>query len=315
MKNIAIIIVTIFFSLTSCEKEFIIKVENADKKIVVNSVFSDAGIIKTEVSKSFSPYGEIKVEELNNAEVKLYKNGTFVENLVYSKEVNEYLGTYKSSEIPEIGKEYMIEVTESELGKVKANSSVPEHSNVSFASVNKIIWGEDNANSYRYNYSFTLEDAQSDDYYYITMALPVLKENEETGEKEFYAFQYAEILTASLPEQQPYIKNGILFKDEAFNGSDFEIYGTATTYMHPFGDYLPPDDWLNETYSLDTTQLYIRLHHLSKDLYDFYSSHSIKLQNEDDIYSEPTPIYSNIENGFGIFGGENVTLMKVDIVY
>lgn len=118
-----------------------------------------------------------------------------------------------------------------------------------------------------------------------------------------------------MPEQQPYVKNGILFKDEAFNGTNFQIYGTATTYAKPFGDYLDYDDGGSDEISLDTTQLYISLHHLSKDLYNFYLSHSIKLQNEDDIYSEPTPIYTNVENGFGIFGGENVTLKKVDIIY
>jgi hypothetical protein len=39
------------------------------------------------------------------------------------------------------------------------------------------------------------------------------------------------------------------------------------------------------------------------------------LNNENDIYSEPTPVFSNIENGIGIFGGENLNIKKIAIKY
>jgi hypothetical protein len=36
------------------------------------------------------------------------------------------------------------------------------------------------------------------------------------------------------------------------------------------------------------------------------------LKNENNIYSEPAPVYSNVENGTGIFGGEYVIDKVVD---
>jgi hypothetical protein len=144
------------------------------------------------------------------------------------------------------------------------------------------------------------------------MYLPVLYVNPITKDTSFHAYQYAEISTGSLIYSQLYLKNGLIFTDAIFNNKNYEISGTATTYSYPFGDFDRTDE---ENLILDTTHLYISMHHLSPELYKFHSSYATKLDNENDIYSEPTPVFSNIENGLGIFGGENVTVKKIVIKY
>ncbi len=113
---------------------------------------------------------------------------------------------------------------------------------------------------------------------------------------------------------QLYTDNGLIFTDEIFNSTNHEISGTATIYSHPFGDYITED--INEDDLLiDTLHFDISLHHLSEELYNFYSSHATRLDNQDDIYSEPSPIFSNVMDGLGIFGGEIITVKQVDIEY
>ncbi len=317
MKYLVFVCVVFASALLSCEKEFVIKTEDIKNLMVVNAIFNNQESFEVEVTKSFSPYGELEVKELTNSRVSLLANGVFIEDLVYSKLPDDNLGKFCSISIPEVGEKYTIEVNNPDYKMANSKSTIPEGVNFSSENVSWTKWGEDNITSVRYNFSFTLEDPDDNNYYYLTMSFPVNKLNEETGQYEFYAFQYAEILTSDLPGHQLYLRNGLLFKDNIFNKADYAISGTATTYQYAFGDYIFPGDGDvdEENLKVDFSKLYISLHHLSKELFNFYSSHATKLKNDNNLFAEPTLIYSNIENGLGIFGGENITLKKVFIQY
>ena len=308
MKKLRIILTALVTSavLTSCENDFVIKNDEYINKIVVNSVFNNTGILSAEVTKTFSPYEPVKVVELSSANVSLFKDGTFVEKLTYRKTPQDTLGKFVSTTIPEQGRRYSIEVTDPKLGIATSESSVPAPFGVSDLSAVWMKWGEYNSTSMRYNFKFTLHDRETTDYYYLTIAFPVIKKDEETGEWHFYAYQYCEIQTGDLPLHQLYLRNGLLSEDKAFNGTDHVISGTATTYREPFGDF--ESDWPADTNKIkvDSLHLHITVRKLTKELYTFYSSYATALKNENNVYSEPTPIYSNIENGVGVFGGEFV---------
>ena len=170
--------------------------------------------------------------------------------------------------------------------------------------------------SIRFNFSFTMDDPDVENFYFITMYMDVYKIDTISHDTNFYANQYAEILTGDFPLHQKYVQNGLIFKDNSFNGTKYSVSGTATTYADPFGDFLGGDyEPERDSLILDTTKLYICLHNLSDDLYKYHSSFAVKLQNENNLYSEPSSVYSNIENGFGIVGGENIELKNIIIEY
>ncbi len=308
MKNIELILTALFTTtvLMSCESDFIVENQEYINRIVVTSVFSNTDTLTAEITKTFSPFGTATVEELNSAKVSLFKEGTFVETLTYYKTPQDTLGKFVSTTIPEQGKAYSIEVIEPGLETATSESSIPAPFEVSDLSAVKIEWGEYNTTSVRYNFKFTLHDRETTDYYYLTIAFPVIKKDEETREWHFYAYQYCEIQTGDLPLHQLYLRNGFLFEDKAFNGINHVVSGTATAYSEPFGDF--NFEWPADTNKLkvDSLHLHINVYKLTKELYTFYSSHATVLKNENNIYSEPTPIYSNIENGVGVFGGEFV---------
>ena len=315
MKKIGkhiLLAIALWGMLTSCEKEFDLKVKDTENKIVINSIFNTTEPICAEIVKSSPAMGVIEINELKNASVSLYKNDVFVENLVYQKTSSDFIGKFISTTTAVVGKEYTIKVNDPVLKEAEAKSSSPAKTVIDSETVNRIQWGENNCTSIRFHFSFILKDIDGPDYYYMTMYLPVLYVNPITKDTSFHAYQYAEILTGNLIYSQLYLKNGLLFTDAIFNNKNYEISGTATTYSYPFGDFDRTDE---ENLILDTTHLYISMHHLSPELYNFHSSYATKLDNENDIYSEPTPVFSNIENGLGIFGGENVTVKKIVIKY
>jgi len=308
MKNLKIFISAFVVSTTlmSCENDFIIENDEYTNKIVVNSIFSNLDTLKAEVTKTFSPYKPIDVKELKNAKILLFGNGQFIEELSYLKLPKDTIGRFVSTTVPQQGIAYSIEVTDPELGTATAGSSIPGPFAVSDLSSVWIKWGKYNSTSMRYNFKLTLHDRETTDYYYLTMAFPVIKKDEETGEWDFYAYQYCEIQTGDLPLHQLYLRNGLIFEDRGFNGTAHVISGSATTYKYPFGDF--EVEWPADTNKIkvDSLHLHINVYKLSKDLYTFYSSYATALKNENNVYAEPTPIYSNIENGVGVFGGEFV---------
>ena len=217
---------------------------------------------------------------------------------------------------PETGKLYRIEVIDSDLGSAEAESDVPKQVNISNAKAVKIEWGQENYTSYRFNFSFVIEDPKTEDYYYMIIKFPVYHIDTLTYDTTFVEFQYCEIETGDLPLHQLYKYNGLIFTDKAFNGTNHLVSGSATTYQDPFSESTSglPWDVRNKCYFVDFSKIYITVSHINKELYRFYSSHAQLLANENDLYSEPVPVYCNIKNGFGIFGSENITIKKVKVV-
>lgn len=300
----------IMTTLISCDKELKIELDGNDELIVVNSIFNQGEIAEVELTKSFSPYEEIKVKELSSATVSLYSDGTFIENLTYSKLTTETIGKFRTASVLNAGTNYELKVVDPNLGSASALGNIPALG-VPIESP-AVTWNEswDTLNSIKFDFNLEVNDPSEENYYYLTMAVPVLKYNEILEVYEFYTWQYAEVLTGDLPNHQPYLNNGLLLNDDAFDGSAYNITGTATTSIEPWGNFDMSGDLI-----VDKTHLYINLHNLSKPLFDFYSSYATKLESQEDIYSEPSSIYSNISGGIGIFAGANVTTEAVLIEY
>lgn len=317
MKNILYILSLLLIVLSSCEKELEIKTSEDENKIVINSIVNPDSLFRAEITKTFSPYEKIIVQELENAQVAVYENDAFIENLSYHKSPDDSLGRFTGTFRPEIGSRYRIEVNEPNLGKARAEANIPARVNISQEKAVKIKWGEDNLTSIRFNFSFVLEDPVDEDHYFMTIEFPVFHVDTITRDTSFFEFQYCEIETGSLPLHQLYVCNGLIFNDKSFNGTNHIISGSATTYVHAFSENTHDVDWddRDKTFYVDFSKMYIRFHHINYELYQFYSSHAKKLASENDLYSEPIPVYSNIENGYGIFGGENINLRQIVVEF
>jgi hypothetical protein len=142
MKVTYCIISVLLFTLLSCVKEVQLQLDEYPQKVVVNSLFCPDSLLRVHVSLSKSPKvsGSYLLQEYDdidfvvNAVVKLYKDGQFLQDLIYSQN-----GWYNSFHIPLEGSKYKIEVTVAGFDMVWAESAVPHYPEITQQPICKYI--------------------------------------------------------------------------------------------------------------------------------------------------------------------------------
>lgn len=191
---------------------------------------------------------------------------------------------------PEPGKEYSIEVMMPGFRTVSATASVPapvtprRKTNSMSGDVIQV-----EGKSMR-RYTFSLLDSQNSGYY----GVEVYKTNSDGENPEriqFYSSDQVFTENITFDEDARVVENGrfydpergVFFSDKSFKGKErnFSIYIDAN---------LDPN-----------TPLYVRALTLSDELYNFVVDYQRQQQNAGNPFAEPTQVYSNIKNGFGIF--------------
>ena len=86
-----------------------------------------------------------------------------------------------------------------------------------------------------------------------------------------------------------YMEEGVIFNDEVINGKEYTIWFKGNSYYY--------DN--NESRSV----YYIIFKTVSKEFYRYYISLAKHMNAQGEIFMEPVQVYTNIENGFGIFAG------------
>jgi hypothetical protein len=313
LKINMILLVLTGLMLSSCEKEFKIDATNGDNLIVINSLFNANEPLSLSLTKSMLPQDNQNIVELKNAKVALFKDGTFLESMHYIKQPDELIGRFYSNTKPVFGSTYKVEVEDSKLGKASTQSLLPDKVDIISDTALWVKWEKEEDSSFVIRFYFEIDfiDPANENFYYITASVPVYKVDTLNNTRTFESWQYAEILSGDLPAHEIYLYNALLFKDITFNNSKKKISGTATMKNAPYASSYKDD----KSYILDKSKLHIELHSLSKDAFNYCSSYSKKIASQDDVYSEPTVVYSNIINGLGIFAGESISKTEVVIQY
>lgn len=94
--------------------------------------------------------------------------------------------------------------------------------------------------------------------------------------------------------------NQLVFSDKTFNGES-DVALSAILEASFQGNY-------------DSTVFSIQLHSVSKAYYNYAITYYKQNQAEKDFYAEPVSVYSNIEDGYGIFAGYNTSEAKIKYV-
>ncbi len=286
----------IFF--TSCQKEVELKLDESKNKLVVNCLFSPDDVFKVNVSYSLK-INQSDVDFIDNAKIKLFKNNQYLETLV-----NDSLGWYHSIIKPEINSLYSIEVTYLN-DFVYAESYVPDTAYVDGFFKEDLI----NLNSTYFNqtnFNFKIVDDLTKNRYYQVL--------------EGYFFQIQEdyncidnpiILSESEIDYNP---KSIIFSNNSFetDTTDFIVKKCVeNTLTNPITTPLPTPA---------AKQTFFKT--LSKEYFNFIKTgikHKYNQNTQDKVtdpldivfIGDPVEMYSNINNGYGIFAGytiRNLTL-------
>ncbi len=286
MKN-NILIITLSLLFFACEKEIKLKESDIKSRITVNALFETKDTMRIILSESrdilFNNGGTLpsiltaKAELFNETDQSL---GQFV---------HEGEGVYVLPNfIPEAGKEYGLRVENSGFDPISSKNKIPNA-----VSITKL----DTFRKADYmDIGITFKDNGSDENYYsmVVVSKESFSFEIEPGVLQTDYYDNGWVCTKDIntygntdPEGDICSDEGLLFRDDNFNGSEY------TYRVKKYMDSEP-----------DT--IIVVLKSISADLYKYRTTLQKYLEVQGNPFGEPVQVFSNITDGFGIFAGQSV---------
>ncbi len=283
------IILAIYF--VSCRKETVLDIPHSEEKIVVNSILVADENIKIYVSKS-TYILDTEKKIIQDAEVRIFVNNEFLTILEHDS-----AGIYKSSDIKaEIGKKYSIEVMVKGFDKLTAKTYVPYPVLLDSINVNRFVGKNENARDLsKLNIYFTDTTKSSAYYQYegsidIDSIISIFEEPDYLYNHNFYVndgvFSYNPIILEEGDKKSRVFSNKLFTQDNVI----LDIM------------FIDPLSFFSED-SKVSYKLKAHILSISESLYKYQKSYKHYEEMSDNIFgvNEPPQLYSNINNGYGIF--------------
>lgn len=292
----------------SCTKELPYPDLNNEDLIVLNGFLSPESGVKVHISQSCH-VTDVLCDEKSLSDAKVYlkdNSGTVLTELLHSGS-----GIYESEDF-EINQNtsYEIEASHASLTTVKAKTSSPKSFNASLVDFDEEVYQDHLCRT------FTIEIDDNPDetnYYLVNGFVDILNGEHDHGtssEINGYFYPHTGFLSKDVNSENqvlvssldiiPYPLDYVFLKDENFNGEKYQLN---------FG-LLDFDLMYDKDYELEAT---INVKSVSKEMFDYYRSITLFKLNSANALAEPEQIFSNIENGIGIFGGYTEQKLVVDL--
>jgi hypothetical protein len=284
-KNIIIIIYVFGITLfASCEKEVTFDFDRP-AKLCLNCILNPDSTITARLTLSRNIENSSTFQPIDDATIVLFENGTELGSLTSGGEGNYYLDYY-----PEPLSEYEIIVLHPNFKNLAASTVVPQKPNVTSTTTDTLSHIEQTTR-YRVNVNFIIHDLPGRNNYWLY------------GKRTVHGVTYA----------------GGIFSIKAPFIDDFNrVTDTDSKYGFVYYNYVrfadTGYDGEKMTFDLETTTIEILNFVSADEHYDKYIKSSVKarMNSEGELpFEEPVQIYSNIENGYGIFGACAITTIKL----
>tara|TARA_Y200000002_G_scaffold382899_1_gene401952 strand:- start:8787 stop:9692 length:906 start_codon:yes stop_codon:yes gene_type:complete len=286
----------------SCEKVIPFEGDVNTPKLVINSVFESDSTFKVHVSSSRSVIDTSSFENIDDAVVTIKDvNGNVIE--VLNHVVN---GFYKGQVLPEENTTYILKVNHPNYADITASDSLPSPIIINSVDTSTIL---DPINGNRLRISMNFDDPGNNQNYYLLETYSVneylIVENLDTVEYELDTTKQFMVLTDEVFQNggSPWRDQG-LFNDLLFNGQNktLEIEIPNENWSGSEDGY----DWSYKTLSL---RLY--LHNITISYYYYRTSLELFQNASGNPFAQPVQVYSNIENGFGVFAGSQISFFDL----
>lgn len=331
--------------LISCKKELEIDVPNKERKIVVNGVLNPDEPVSINISRSLHILDDIEYDTIKRVTVELYENDNLIGKLINTGNGNHVNDIF----FPKAGNNYNIVATAPDFKTINAQFSMPNP--VEIISLDSVtsFKNEDNY-EINYYYDVEFQDTPNEKNYYALdifrkYPYPVYYVDTITGEvyddpsiydeynnyigyrenlepvyeyqEQVINFQSDEVI---LDEYGQGVNHaGVLFSDKLIEGKRYKFRFYIISYYGPYYPGVYYDDYLNE--NKDANYLYVHLSSLSEEFYlylkSYYHHYTVKSKFGgswlEEVFdrSEPVPVYTNVTNGYGIFGGYNTSIDSI----
>jgi hypothetical protein len=303
----------ILLSLVSaCEKEVGLDVEEVDSKLAVLCNFSPDEPFVLELSKSKAINStNLDASFVNNADVQICVDNQIIENILPINTSPDANTKFQSTvALPKIKQIYTLKIDAEGLAPITATSSIPEAIDISHSTIGAIASFEtddDETEGYHVRLGVQFEDpANETNYYQISFHQEVLTSSQSLQENNIETFpsEGFSFVDDDLTNYINLLDGGIVFKDLTFNGTTKEFVFQPKFFYNP-GTSATTSTPIN---------IIIELRSVSEEYYKYYTSvYRQSSQDNSTPFSNPTVIYSNIENGYGVFAGYSKNIVKIPI--
>ncbi|WP_276132237.1 DUF4249 domain-containing protein [Polluticoccus soli] len=293
LYKIVIPVIALAFA-ASCTKEVKVDIPQHQSSLVISSSTLVDDTFRLQVGKSvailnYKPSLDLSVP---NATVVLYEGDKALGSMHYDN-VN---GVYTSGNIAEAGKKYTIKVSAPGFNAVEAESEVP--SAVKIKSVQRIPNARvdiDGVQQDEVRISFD-DPMDAGDFYVLSLIVPVVEDSFMHG--NIYSTcvntndpSVESIYNESIDQNTCLSSDGIFFRDALFNGTAKELR------------IFVPSNVLQPVEDVNGTLFYagIELQHVPEAYFRYQKSYRFASENMGNPFAEPTNVYSNVKNGYGIF--------------
>ncbi|HPR60404.1 MAG TPA: DUF4249 domain-containing protein [Prolixibacteraceae bacterium] len=337
MKIKFILIIKLLLIITACVDEIKLKEDYTSKKLVVSSFITNGENIVVNLYQNKPINSKYEPALKTKAKIVLYENGNEKETLKpmvrYSNSYDyenqtqitdsTYMYTSEQTEIKN-GNTYKIVVECEGYETVTAETTVPFPVPVN-AFDSLTVHKESHGNQYtEYDYKLSFTDKAEEINYYRLIVLQAsakksyLKLGSDTIDyidmnlfsSSTYINSTDPLLTNENKDANSYLFGELdnsygIFTDDMINGESYEIKFTAN-----FQDYSSNE---MDYEAGEFRKVNLVLQSLNADM--FYYLRSIDAQEYSDymMFTEPVPIYSNVENGFGVFAA--YASSEIEIIY
>ena len=295
--------ILLLFGIVSCEKVIPFDENEVSPKMAINGIFQSDTNWRIHVSSSRSVIDSASFNNITNASAFILDgNENLVEELMHDTN-----GFYIGSTSPQENLNYYLFVDHPTLNSVRSQNVIPSLIN---------IIGIDTATSYSNGEKYldliiNFEDPGNITNYYLVETYMVSEGLEiENGDTLF-----AEIDTNKafmLLNDEVFQNGGSPWQDQGlFNDILFNGQSKSLEISLPNEDYF----WNEAGYIWSYRNIGLRfyLHNISQDYYYYRRSLELYNQASDNPFAQPVQVYSNIENGFGIFAGAQVNYFDIEL--
>lgn len=264
--------------LSSCEKEVKFALPTSGKGLVLNALLKKDSTLAVRVS-FLKSLNQDNNTEPNTAIVKLYKNGVWVEDLK-PKMIDGYK-YYTGTAVLDTDNEYKVTAEVAGYDMAEGVDYIPQMTQTSEERLVLIAGDEANLN-------FRLNDPSGKNYYRIRLLAQTPYQEPGMPPDTTYYPNYFSIKNADLAETSI---DGYAIEVDEFYTTDDLFDGQSKEIQMKFYSYGGQGKYMLEV----TT--------LTESSYNYFKTKNDAKNNNNDPFTEPSIVLSNVKNGKGIVGG------------
>jgi len=301
MKNLLpIFLILSALTLSNCTKEIEFDAQDIAPRIVVNSLFTNDSIWSAHISRSVGVLETTSYTTIDNASVNIFDdNANLVTTLTHQ---GDGLYTSPTGVSPQPNQSYTLEASASGYESVNATNSIP--SAVPIYQLDTVT-STNNDGETILEATITFQDPPNVSNYYM---LEVFVTGMYYDEWEQDSIEIREPLQISCDDINVETVNRfnfggfentylyLMLKDQNFDGENYSLTFSVINYAE-----LKEMDLFGE----------IRLVNTSEEYFNYLKSFNMYQRTINNPFATPVQVYSNVNNGMGIFAGGTLTSWTV----